>query len=69
MAEAKGSIADIAKGVANKCNDYVLNDSSVASGLNKDPDKVLEFFERKTLNDAFQRVTEARAGNCDKPKD
>ena len=69
MADADGSIADVAKGVAHKCNSFILNDSEVATGTNRDPDTVLQFYEEKTLRDAFQRVTEARSGNCEKPKE
>ena len=69
MADADGSIADVAKAVAHKCNSFVLNDSEVSTGANRDPDTVLQFYEEKTLRDAFQRVTEARSGNCDKPEE
>ena len=69
MADADGSIADVAKAVAHKCNSFVLNDSEVATTANRDPDTVLQFYEEKTLRDAFQRVTEARSGNCEKPKE
>ena len=69
MADAEGSIADIAKAAAHKCNSYVLNDSEVWAGkMNKEYDKVLEFYEKQTLNNAFQRVTESRSGNCNKPE-
>ena len=68
MADAEGSISDIAKAVTQKCNDFVLKQSmDMAAKNNGDADKLLIWYEAETLKDAGQRVTEARAGQCQKP--
>lgn len=68
MADADGSITEIANAATQKCDSFILEDSmqmTIKTGA--DADKQLEFYEKETLKDAIQRVTEARAGNCDKP--
>ena len=68
MADAEGSISEIAKAAAHKCDNYITNDAEIAAGKFRDTNRTLEHYEQKTLKDAIQRVTEARSGNCDKPR-
>ena len=74
MADADGSISDIAKAVAQKCSSHTLDDSMTATAragagaqASGNADETYEWYQQEALREAFQRVTEARSGNCDKP--